>query len=390
MAPCLNFVGPHASDFVDEAIGFGLITVYEASLPTAAAQTEAIFERCLCLELGQALLATAADPAAAALACDILHAAADCVRHDPLHRAAAAVQARPQLPGEAGRFLRELYYNWAVGAKRQSGGSLAVGEAAARAVHERAVRDGVWTNALQRPASSFLPALRSRPFWDPATLPAVRALEAHAEEIVAECRALLGSQYSFYRDRGGAGAGGAHAKLVTQGEWSDVQLFAGCRRDEAHCALCPRTAAVLAAQPSLNTVVHSSHFVSRLTPGTHIAAHCGPSNYRLRCHLGVQVPAGARIRVGDETRPWVQGKVLVFDDSFEHEVWHDGPEDEGDRIVLICDIWHPDLDVAQAVLPSLSSEQRAAFDAASAGAHLPLRKTAEGLAFSRREVALAR
>eukprot|EP01052_Picozoa_sp_SAG31_P004443 SAG31_NODE_184_length_20985_cov_28.867567_4_plen_88_part_00 len=30
----------------------------------------------------------------------------------------------------------------------------------------------------------------------------------------------------------------------------------------------------------------------------------------------------------------------MFDDSFEHEAWHDGVET---RITLIVDIWHPDL-----------------------------------------------
>ena len=32
--------------------------------------------------------------------------------------------------------------------------------------------------------------------------------------------------------------------------------------------------------------------------------------------------------------------MLIFDDTMEHEAWNDGPED---RVVLIFDIWHPDL-----------------------------------------------
>lgn len=31
---------------------------------------------------------------------------------------------------------------------------------------------------------------------------------------------------------------------------------------------------------------------------------------------------------------------MVFDDSFEHEVWHNGTEY---RLILIIDVWHPDL-----------------------------------------------
>ena len=120
-------------------------------------------------------------------------------------------------------------------------------------------------------------------------------------------------------------------------------------------------------------------------PGTHIAAHCGPSNYRLRLHLGLSVPRGCRIRVGDEVREWRAGECLIFDDSFEHEVWHDG---SGDRIVLIVDAWHPMLDVDALIVPTLSPSQRAAFDAARRGEHLPLHKQPEGLVQSRTPVAV--
>jgi aspartyl/asparaginyl beta-hydroxylase (cupin superfamily) len=39
-------------------------------------------------------------------------------------------------------------------------------------------------------------------------------------------------------------------------------------------------------------------------------------------------------------REWQEGEVLLFDDSFEHEVFHDGV---GPRVVLIVDVWHPQL-----------------------------------------------
>jgi len=47
------------------------------------------------------------------------------------------------------------------------------------------------------------------------------------------------------------------------------------------------------------------------------------------------------MRVGGEpARGWSEGEVLAFEDSFEHEVWQEANED---RIVLVVDIWHPDL-----------------------------------------------
>ena len=38
------------------------------------------------------------------------------------------------------------------------------------------------------------------------------------------------------------------------------------------------------------------------------------------------------------------GKVVVFDDSFEHEVWQNGTSFS---MVLIADIWHPQLTAHQ-------------------------------------------
>jgi aspartyl/asparaginyl beta-hydroxylase (cupin superfamily) len=48
--------------------------------------------------------------------------------------------------------------------------------------------------------------------------------------------------------------------------------------------------------------------------------------------------------VGNETRPWVPGKAWVFDDTIEHEAWNGSDKI---RVVLIFDIWHPHLTVAE-------------------------------------------
>lgn len=62
-----------------------------------------------------------------------------------------------------------------------------------------------------------------------------------------------------------------------------------------------------------------------LAPGTKLKPHCGTTNRRLTLHLGVIVPEGPYMRVGNETRRWIEGKAVVFDDSFEHEVTRSVP-----------------------------------------------------------------
>ncbi|MEK8169671.1 aspartyl/asparaginyl beta-hydroxylase domain-containing protein [Streptomyces sp. M19] len=52
-------------------------------------------------------------------------------------------------------------------------------------------------------------------------------------------------------------------------------------------------------------------------------------------------PRRPRMRVGDRTLRWKEGECLVFDDSFEHEVWHEGTRP---RVVLLLDVSHHALD----------------------------------------------
>mmetsp|Transcript_72748 Transcript_72748/g.207209 ORF Transcript_72748/g.207209 Transcript_72748/m.207209 type:complete len:126 (-) Transcript_72748:76-453(-) len=90
---------------------------------------------------------------------------------------------------------------------------------------------------------------------------------------------------------------------------------------------------------------------SMLPPGTKVLPHCGPSNMRLRLHLGLKVPNKQfRIRAGNETRTWKQGKVLLIEDSFEHEVLTPAAPAKATKLtiddvrtVLIVDVWHKDV-----------------------------------------------
>ena len=78
----------------------------------------------------------------------------------------------------------------------------------------------------------------------------------------------------------------------------------------------------LSLSDSINVRLDNQVKFSVMEAGTHVRAHTGPTNCRLRAHLGLQAPDGgvAQLRVGDVAKSWADGQVLVFDDSFEHEV----------------------------------------------------------------------
>ena len=104
---------------------------------------------------------------------------------------------------------------------------------------------------------------------------------------------------------------------------------------------CPETAAALALAPQ-NRVPGKAPtaFFSILQPKAHIPPHTGVTNTRAIIHLPLVVPPGCWLRVGGETRQWVEGEAFAFDDTIEHEALN--PSDEI-RIVLIFDVWNPHL-----------------------------------------------
>ena len=78
-----------------------------------------------------------------------------------------------------------------------------------------------------------------------------------------------------------------------------------------------------------------------MSPMASIAPHYGACNLKLRCHFPLFVPEEAYLRVAGDPRPWKEGKMMVFDDSYEHEAANLSKEQE--RVILLIDIWHPDL-----------------------------------------------
>lgn len=185
------------------------------------------------------------------------------------------------------------------------------------------------TRRLQRPLYR-LEGLAARPWHSPRRYAWTRALEEHADAIRAELSAIRPAPHPEARS------------LAASGSWHQYLLYRYGERMDEHCARCPRTAALVDAIPGADTA--ALVYFSVLGPHTHVTAHAGPTNLRIRCHLPLVVPPGCTLRVGSVTRPWREGKCLVFDDSFVHEA--DNPSGN-DRIVLLVDVWHPDLTAAE-------------------------------------------
>lgn len=190
------------------------------------------------------------------------------------------------------------------------------------------------------------PGLESQPWHEPSDFPLTGYLESHFPAIRDEVLALEPSRFQAESER-----------IARTGDWDVAFFYERGRRHEEACLACPVITQGIETLPTMRTAA-GLIYVSRMRAGVHIQAHRGPTNLRLRCHLGITVPEGdCALRVGDETRPWEEGKCLVFDDHFEHEAWNHTAED---RLVLIVDLWHPGLSAAEVSL--LEGLHRYSFD----------------------------
>ncbi|XP_033293495.2 aspartyl/asparaginyl beta-hydroxylase isoform X8 [Orcinus orca] len=129
--------------------------------------------------------------------------------------------------------------------------------------------------------------------------------------------------------------------LREKGDWSQFTLWQQGRKNENACKGARKTCSLLDKFPETTGCRRGQIKYSVMHPGTHVWPHTGPTNCRLRMHLGLVIPKeGCRIRCANETKTWEEGKVLIFDDSFEHEVWQDATSF---RLIFIVDVWHPEL-----------------------------------------------
>ncbi|GIY64666.1 hypothetical protein CDAR_103141 [Caerostris darwini] len=208
----------------------------------------------------------------------------------------------------------------------------------AMAVYKEAVKEGLFLSEYQRSLYN-VNGLTGKPWWDPMSTvyaPYFKILEKKWMAIRDEALSLTNEKHSgFLPETEG---------LQDTGDWKQFELFARGRKIEKNCVKAPITCSLLSQFPDAVNCKRGQVKFSIMQPSTHVWAHTGPTNCRLRSHLGLVVPDGTSIRVANELRTWEEGKVILFDDSFEHEVWHNGT---APRLVLIADFWHPELTAYQ-------------------------------------------
>ena len=208
----------------------------------------------------------------------------------------------------------------------------------------------------------------AQPFWPPRDFALVRRLE----EMYAEPATRAAVHEELDRLIGG-GVGGGLKRLASPfaplqpgsdeadrapggGAWSELALFNGRVWNETACNAVPTISHMLRGDSEAANEICGSPTglglgpnmcganvvvtILKLAAGARILPHCGVTNRRLIMQFALRGSDGVEFTVGDETRGYGgDGHALVFDDSFEHAVWHGGRED---RYVILALLKHPD------------------------------------------------
>lgn len=236
-------------------------------------------------------------------------------------------------------------------------------ERAFRMLH--GMEEPVFNHPMQRPEFFLMPDMKAVPWFEREEFDWVPRVESAWKDVQNELDELLADDAPFdpyiVEPEEGKGyrqtqAGTDFSSLVGSSSWTAFHLSRAGVIDDNY-RRCPATTALMESLPLPEAEDYMPEiFFSRLKPGAHIIPHFGQMNFRLTVHLGLIVPEGCGIRVGDQTRHWEPGKVLAFDDSFEHEAWNRGDKE---RIVLILEAWHPDIREAEIEGLQLFFRQRA-------------------------------
>ncbi|XP_050796718.1 aspartyl/asparaginyl beta-hydroxylase isoform X2 [Gopherus flavomarginatus] len=197
--------------------------------------------------------------------------------------------------------------------------------------HQRGHFASVWQRSLYN-----VNGLKAQPWWtakETGYTELVKSLEKNWKLIRDEGLAIMDKGKGLFLPE--------DENLREKGDWSQFTLWQQGRKNENTCKGVHKTCALLERFPEATGCRRGQIKYSIMHPGTHVWPHTGPTNCRLRMHLGLVIPKeGCRIRCAEENRTWEEGKVLIFDDSFEHEVWQDA---DSYRLIFIVDVWHPEL-----------------------------------------------
>mmetsp|Transcript_10075 Transcript_10075/g.11710 ORF Transcript_10075/g.11710 Transcript_10075/m.11710 type:complete len:405 (+) Transcript_10075:118-1332(+) len=188
---------------------------------------------------------------------------------------------------------------------------------------------------------SHVHGLSCIPFWDVNQQPWANKLEKKYKTIRKELLDVSADLNKLKQEGNNIWAGALTEEAGGYGEgWSTLVLMNRGMWDETNCNLFPKTAKAVRDCGVPATEI----FFASMKPHSDIKLHSDFTNFVLTSHLAVDIPENGnnkcRLTIGDETRQWINGEVMLFDTSIMHDAIN---ESDDMRYILMFRVWHPDL-----------------------------------------------
>jgi len=232
------------------------------------------------------------------------------------------------------------------------------------------IRDAVWPmldvrqvnydHPLHQPQLLQIQHADSPGFFETQTISWCEQLQAQFPAIREEVLAGLdvqGDGRPYLSKRHGL-EGELWEPLVDKMSWASVHLYSGGEANSRVLDKFPKTLAALQSVPLATFGGNPSEvFISVLAPRTRIPEHFGVSSAILTVHLPIAVPSGCGLQVHEDIRTPEEGKLMVFDDTWQHSAWNNS---DRPRVVLIFEVWHPSLSEAEkeAILQTIRARRQ--------------------------------
>jgi aspartate beta-hydroxylase len=220
------------------------------------------------------------------------------------------------------------------------------------------------SDARQQPKMYTLPDLPVTPYLDKQLVSELQQLEAQTSQIRDELLQVIHSgrgREEVFRDPVLAAANLRSDRGPAS--WKGYYFYRYGVRNQINSEACPTTIAALDALPLCHVRGNGPEVLfSVLDAGTHLLPHRGVTNARVVGHLPLIVPPDCALKVADIEHHWREGKAVLFDDTFMHEAWN---HSDRLRVVLIFDLWHPQMTEPERIAATEILETLGDFNAAA-------------------------
>lgn len=196
--------------------------------------------------------------------------------------------------------------------------------------------------SLQRPSFLYIPGLRDQAFYDEAEFPRFAEIR---QKLVGLLENYVNEQSQIgehnYLDDFDNLPNTESWNQLNQNKWLATSLIKGGEYVDLDDDRLSLIRDIVSENVLADCSPHAPEmFISVLKPGAYIPPHFGLSNVKVTAHLPLRVSNKAWLEVKGIRRYWDECNYLIFDDSLEHSAANEGTEE---RVVLIFDLWHPDL-----------------------------------------------